>query len=138
MSCRLRSSLSTTRIFFGIAALVGALSHQSYSMFHSLVKSSRFPLRKQKIWGQMELWSGAKTNPPSCRCGESIVDNHDWPVRESLHHRSYLRRQAQQGGIPWRPLLHLWQSFSSWLLFFTLHDGALTDNGSKKQPWCLA
>ena len=44
MSCRLRSSLSTTRIVFGIAARVGALSHQSYSMFDSLVKRSRFTL----------------------------------------------------------------------------------------------
>jgi len=42
------------------------------------------------------------------------------------------RRQAQQGGIPWRLLHHLWQSLSSWLLFFTLHDGAPTNNGSKK------
>ena len=36
------------------------------------------------------------------------------------------------GGIPWRRLLHLWQSFSLWVVFFTLHDGAPRDHGSKK------
>src|SRR4029434_5041835 len=34
--------------------------------------------------------------------------------------------------FPWQPLLHLWQSLSLWLLFFTLHDGAPTNHGSKK------
>ena len=36
------------------------------------------------------------------------------------------------GRYPWRLLLHLWQSLSLWLLFFTLHDAAPTNHGSKK------
>ena len=36
------------------------------------------------------------------------------------------------GRYPWRLLLHLWQSLSLWLLFFTLRDAAPTNHGSKK------